>query len=405
MKTFKNLMGSLVAALSLALTACGPDLDEQPLLPVDEPTDAEAQALSCSYGSSRRVPVSNASELKQALANAAPGDDIVLASGPYSISGGFSISRSGTVDRPITIRAATPLGAVLRSSLEIHGAYVTLAGVEVVGASLLLDGTESRITRCRLRDLDGIAIKVDGGTRPRVDHNELIGMKGRGISVNASNGVRSPRIYRNYLHDWVGPVNENVHEGVQLGMSNDDSNVSLGAVLEYNLFKNVGVDQETVSVKSSNNTVRFNTLLSSRNITNRHGEDNVYTANWFENSDGLNVHDQNNELRANRCVSCQFGFRVMAGGTQPDAAETSPASYALNTRLTGNNGPVIVGFGHGNNGLNLLPRNTSISRNHVGTIRSINNAAYSRFDATGSLPSPFKLTTSQVGVGAGTCAD
>jgi hypothetical protein len=409
MKTFKILTSSLVAAMALSLTACGPELDEQldaqPEVPVEDPSNVEAQALNCTYGSTRRVPVANSSELRQALSNALPGDDIVLASNTYSLSGGFSITRDGTADRPITIRAASALGAVLRSSFEIHADHVTLAGVEVINAQVVLDGTASRLTRSRLRDLDGIAVLVSGGTRPRVDHNELVGMKGRGISVNASQGVRNPRIDRNFLHDWVGPLNENVHEGVQLGMSQDDSNVSLFATLEYNLFRNVGVDQETVSVKSSNNTVRFNTLLSSRNITNRHGEDNVYTANWFEASEGINIHDQNNELRANRCVDCKFGFRVMAGGTSPTSIETSPAPYALNTRLTGNNGPVIVGFGHGNNGLDQLPRGTTIDRGHVGTIRTVGGASFTRFDASGSLPFASRLSTSQVGVGSGSCAD
>jgi hypothetical protein len=405
MKTLKTLTTTLASLTMLSLSACGPEDALQTHDGLGGVVSQSQSLLSCSYGSTRRVAVSDGAQLQAALSSAQPGDDIVLAAGAYSRGAGFSLTRGGTADKPITIRSTTPLAAEIRSPVQINASYVVLAAVEFTGSgSIELSGTGSRITRNFLHGLDGIAVRVNAGARVRVDHNKLSDMKGRGISLDASGGVRNPVVERNHFLNWVGPVNENAHEAAQLGMSDNDSDVSMYATLQYNLFEGVGVDQETVSVKSSDNTVRFNTLRDSRNITNRHGEDNLYTANYFEDSEGLNVHDQNNELQANKCVRCKFGFRVMAGGNNPAGTSQSPAAYALNTVLRANSGPIIVGFGFGNNDLDQLPRNTRIDRANKDSVsKYVSSAAYTLFDNTVSLPTPSPLSAADVGYDAGTC--
>lgn len=77
----------------------------------------------------RRVPVTDASSLRAALSGAMPGDVIELADGTYA--GAFSMSASGTEDRPIVIRGATQAGTILDGEgcadcnvLEVYGSHV-----------------------------------------------------------------------------------------------------------------------------------------------------------------------------------------------------------------------------------------------------------------------------------------
>lgn len=399
----KVLSATLATTMMLTLSACGPEdaLDPQ------GGSEGEARELRCGYGSPQRIFVSNSSELLLALETVRPGDEVVLANGTYSSSDGFILERSGTAEQPITFRAARPLGAELRSTFDIHADYVVLAGLDVSGVSVELDGTGSRVTRSRFRDTEGTALVISGGVRPRVDHCEFVAIRGRGITVKPGAGkVQNPLIDRNHFHHFVGPAGGDAFEAVLLGATEADSDVPLRATLQYNLFEGLGVDAETVAVRSSGNTVRFNTLVRARNLANLHGEDNLYLGNWAEESEGFLLHDQRNQLQANKCVGCTFGFRIMAGGSEPQAPTTALAPYARDTLLTGNDGPVIIGQGHGAPGLGELPRGTNIDRGHVGPIKVIDDADYFRFSYTGpALATPLKLGEAQVGPRSGTCHD
>lgn len=80
--------------------------------------------------------VSTPTELQAAIAAAQPGDVIVLADGVYAIPR-LSCAAEGTAAQPITVRAASPLGARVEVStvegFKISGAYWTFDGLDVVG--------------------------------------------------------------------------------------------------------------------------------------------------------------------------------------------------------------------------------------------------------------------------------
>ena len=61
-----------------------------------------------------QVPVANVAQLTQAIAQAIPGDEIVLASGTYDISTNLNCTVAGSPTAPIVVRSATPRGALLR---------------------------------------------------------------------------------------------------------------------------------------------------------------------------------------------------------------------------------------------------------------------------------------------------
>src|SRR5262245_43471822 len=71
----------------------------------------------------KEVPVATPSELQTAIAAAAAGDEITLASGTYPLTGA-TCSAAGTPDMPITVRSAQPLGAVIEFD-AVEGFHVT----------------------------------------------------------------------------------------------------------------------------------------------------------------------------------------------------------------------------------------------------------------------------------------
>lgn len=96
----------------------------------------------------RPIPVSDAAELKEALAAARPGDTIELADGTYR--GGFVINASGTSRSRITLTGSPR--AVLTASdghefgLRLDGAsYWTVRGITVTGGrqGIMIDKAES----------------------------------------------------------------------------------------------------------------------------------------------------------------------------------------------------------------------------------------------------------------------
>lgn len=96
----------------------------------------------------RPIPVSDAAQLKDALAAARPGDTIELADGTYR--GGFEITASGTSDSRITLTGSPK--AVLTASdgygfgLHLDGAsYWTVRGITINGGrqGIMIERAES----------------------------------------------------------------------------------------------------------------------------------------------------------------------------------------------------------------------------------------------------------------------
>ncbi|MEX1994428.1 MAG: hypothetical protein WD929_07180 [Steroidobacteraceae bacterium] len=111
------------------------------------------------------VPVSNAAQLANALANAVPGNVIEIAAGSYR--GPFSISRSGTADNPIILRGAGSAQVVIDATgasygLTVSGSHVFVEGLTVSGGDwgMRLSGNENLVVR-RTR-ITGVNKGIDG---------------------------------------------------------------------------------------------------------------------------------------------------------------------------------------------------------------------------------------------------
>jgi parallel beta-helix repeat protein len=87
----------------------------------------------------RLVPVGDVTALRNALQNALPGDDIVLAAGTYVVDSNLNCTVDGTASAPIRVRAATPRAALLRfgtglvEGFKVSGAHWQFEGLDIEG--------------------------------------------------------------------------------------------------------------------------------------------------------------------------------------------------------------------------------------------------------------------------------
>lgn len=93
--------------------------------------------LVSSTASAGVIDVATPEQLAAAIANAAPGDEIVLADGIYAIAQDLGCTAAGTEAQPIVVRAATPFAARLEldttEGFKVTGAHWHFEGLAVRG--------------------------------------------------------------------------------------------------------------------------------------------------------------------------------------------------------------------------------------------------------------------------------
>ncbi len=117
----------------------------------------------------------------------------------------------------------------------------------------------------------------------RIDHNIFRDKQtlGNFITIDGGDVVsQHDRIDHNYFYN-IGPRAENEKEAIRVGWS--ELSLTDGyTVIEYNLFERCDGDPEIVSIKSSKDTVRYNTFRASQgSLTLRHGNGSVVYGNFF----------------------------------------------------------------------------------------------------------------------------
>ncbi|UUZ81058.1 polysaccharide lyase 6 family protein [Paenibacillus sp. P26] len=243
------------------------------------------------------VAVSTPAELASAIASASAGTTIVLADGEYDQSAAFSISgKKGTETAPITIRAEHQGQAVFtgKAGLNVsNSSYIVIQGIKFTGSGTAVTLNNSNHVRVTRNTFALKAIFNPSGFKwsqfqgsnshhNRIDHNEFgpRGDLGQMIAFQGSVMSQYDVIEYNYFHD-AAPQTENGGETIRVGLSG--SSMSNGyTTIQYNLFVNCDSDAEVISVKSGNNTVRYNTFIDNKGqVTARHGHANSYYGNYF----------------------------------------------------------------------------------------------------------------------------
>lgn len=239
------------------------------------------------------VSVTNQTEFQTALNNAVAGDVITLADGNYTA---FKVRRKyGTAELPIVVRAANPLGAVFNAGqLELENThYVTYEGFKFTNSAGIKfrNTTFNRLTRSSLEmnetglsSLDWLSIGGTGSHHNRIDHNDFKTKTALGnfVQIGGEGGQTSQYdvIDHNYFFS-NGPRAENDKESIRVG----DSTVSRSSgftVIEHNLFVECDGDPEIISLKTSDNIVRYNTFRRSKGgLTARQGNRSLMYGNFF----------------------------------------------------------------------------------------------------------------------------
>lgn len=254
--------------------------------------------------------ITTATAFKTAMGTAAPGDVVVLANGTYTNFGYYKMIRSGTAAQPIMIRAQTPGGVIFNGNVqfELQASHVVLDGFRFYGNArpspdyayppkssglLKIRGTDNRITECTIDAFNRVDAADNAtkwiqlkGDRHRVDHCHFAGKVGQGqiVDIELDGTPDHHRIDHNEFRDFTYGAGLNEYETVRVGAGSLAVNTNAFTVVEDNFFENCDGELETISVKSSDNIVRRNTLLNCRgSITLRQGKRNRVEGNTILN--------------------------------------------------------------------------------------------------------------------------
>ncbi|MFE5091323.1 chondroitinase-B domain-containing protein [Streptomyces sp. NPDC056638] len=280
------------------------------------------------------TPVGSLAELQSAIDGAAPGDRIVLADGTYTVPSGGAIDvsgKNGTGAAPIIIVSKTRGGAVLRGERSFvfnNSSNITVSGFAFRQSATMeipANCSTIRLTRndFRFADIDGLYWVVVRANDSKIDRNHFHDKTTSGIFIvvdgpGSTDMAQNLHIFKNHFsdHSFTGA---NGGEPIRLGVSGRALS-SAHAVVEYNLFERCDGDPEAISVKSSDNTVRYNTIRNSRGgIVLRHGNHSTVEGNYLiGGTDGVRLYG-NDHLIVNNYLNGLSGRALVVGsGTTRD---------------------------------------------------------------------------------------
>ncbi len=212
--------------------------------PTTSPSTPSNQAL-------RTIAVSSQEQLRQALADAQPGDLITLAAGTYTEPNAWRAAAAGSAAHPITLRG--PRAAVLTSggTSEDYGLYVTgdywrIEGLTVANSS------------------KGIIVERAKGTVIDSVHVHTIGEEAIAFRACSTDSV-----LRNSLVEDTGLVTPAYGEGVYVGTAQsnwdkpgrtciDGKDHSNGTLIEGNTFRTIAAEGADLKEGTDNGTLRNN---------------------------------------------------------------------------------------------------------------------------------------------------
>jgi hypothetical protein len=298
------------------------------------------------------IAVASSAELGAAIAAAQAGDCVVLANGSYAFP---TITKIADEAAPIVIRAANRGKAAVDSG-AIHlqnSAHVVIEGLDITSAGattslinggsngMLVAFTDShhcRLTRSRIHptaavaDRDWIVLSGSQTHHNRIDHNDLgpqtalanmlvIDGTGQEEPLIAGQVSQYNRIDHNFFHD-IANTGGNNWEAMRIGRSWQAPTKGFN-VVELNFLKGASGDPETISVKSSDNVIRHNTMRATGGeITLRHGNRNQVYGNYiiadgYAGSLGIRVYGADHRIFNNYVAAAGSGIWLDAGSATP----------------------------------------------------------------------------------------
>ncbi len=287
-------------------------------------------------GAPRTLAVSSAAQLSTALAQARPGDKVAVAAGVYD-TGLVAVAHSGTAEAPITIIAATPGQAVFTGAggLDLAGvSHVVVQGfvfANDAGLTVPGDAAANRVTRNVFKgNPSGADLSVKANDT-EVDHNTFENRTSQGVYLQvvgpgSHDMAQRVHVHHNYFynHQYKGA---NGGESIRFGLSGRQHAVANG-LIEDNLFEKADGDSEAISVKSSNNVVRHNTIINSKGtLSLRHGWNTLVDGNiLIGSSTGIRFFG-NNHVVINNVVQDTSAPAIEFGGGEVRDDTTSGTDH------------------------------------------------------------------------------
>lgn len=289
-------------------------------------------------------PLANIDEVNKALTDAKAGDTVIIKDGIYR-DAFITMPASGEEGKPVTLTAQTPGGVIFTgnaphpstATIMLTGKYQHVTGLvfhkSTGGPAVWFKGaTFSRLSHC--------AFNESGETRSVFSHMIEMGedaadneidhcymSRSISMSIGTRGGALRCKIHHNWWRD-ITALSSNGQEPLQLqygraGQQPDLTETpvaSLFALVEYNLFDGACGDEEIVSVKSNDNTIRYNTFLAhptanKGGLNVRHAHRTVVDSNVFLGTDyGVRVSGDDNVIINNYIERPTNGIRLTAGG-------------------------------------------------------------------------------------------
>ena len=260
--------------------------------------------ISCNEKLANNILVSNPSELKDAIKNAKPGDDIVLKDGIWK-DVQIEFSAKGTKDNLITLRAETPGKVFIEgvSNLSFGGEYLVVSGlyfrngysptVNVIAFRTDKNNVANncRVTDCVIVDFNKLQRDNDDlwvqfyGRNNQLDHSYLAGKTNGGPTVRVDlKGIESINNYHKIVNNHFGPRPRKGGargETIQLGSSFTSMSPSYTTIAN-NFFEECNGEVEIISSKTNFNEIKNNVFYKSEgSVVTRHGNYTMIDGNYF----------------------------------------------------------------------------------------------------------------------------
>lgn len=303
-------------------------------LPLSVPLFANDAGAAPAGDARATLAVGTLDELQEAIDAATPGTRIVVADGDYTVPSAKPLSvrrRHGSRGAPITIVAASRGGVVLRGERGFvfdGSSHIVVSGFSFRQSTTLevpANCSYIRLSRndFRLADVEGLHWVMVRGDDTVIDRNHFHGKTTLGIYLGIEGAgseamAQRVHVHRNHFsdHSFAGA---NGGEAIRLGLSGRALSSS-HAVVEYNLFERADGDPEAISVKSSDNTIRYNTIRNSLGgIVLRHGNGTRVDSNFLiDGREGLRIYGNDHVVVNNYIAGLSGRAMVIGSGTARD---------------------------------------------------------------------------------------
>ncbi|HEY3836580.1 MAG TPA: polysaccharide lyase 6 family protein [Bryobacteraceae bacterium] len=323
-------------------------------------------------------PVADASQLKEAMRKAVPGDTVLLRDGVWT-DADLTIEAEGTPGRPITIRAQTPGRTILtgHSRIRIGGRHLVVDGLyfndgQVTDAVIAFRASptklasECRVTRCvvtgflaKSRETDTKFVSIYG-SKNRFDHCYVAGKINLGTTLVVWLKAEDPVAGHLIDHNHFGPrprLGLNGGETIRVGDSST-SMLSCKTRVEHNYFEKCNGEVEIVSNKSCDNLYTGNLFERCEGtLTLRHGnrctvDGNIFLGHSEKNTGGIRIIAEDHKV-INNYLRGLTGKDTRAAITMMNGIPNSPLfgyfqvkrAMVANNRVLDCAEPVVIGIG------------------------------------------------------------